>query len=592
MTRPLLYVETPEGFVYAYKLAAEHIRIGRSGECEVGLAADAVSRLHAELLISDTAASIRDLGSTNGTQVNGIALEQQACTLTEHDTISICGYTLRLLPDSTNLSHVTAAVSGVEPARSNTPADPTTIVAAADIGSADAVDDDRTAFDDAPLEVMPVTVHTPGFCITLHARDSTQTTQLERRDYTFGRNTDNDIVLPDQKASAHHAQLQWSGSKFLLQDLSSTNGTYVNGLQVTTSQPLSDGDVLRMGTTRLHFTAPLARDGAARSRGRPVVLVPGFAASELWLRDTKVWPNIRRIFRQAEPQIVDTWSGELRVGGLLNEPAVIPGLLRSDSFSWLQHYLLDELGYQSSGDLLEFPYDWRQDNTTTADQLYQSIAAWRKARSSTERVTIVAHSMGGLAARCMFAKYADRAQDAVERLILLGTPHRGSPLALALCLDGARVLPARFGANKIRLLALTLPSFYQLLPRDPAAYFDDGSAFTPLDMPDWSPREAAGHLEAARRVAELLDGDGGTATATTSIFGYDQKTIESMTIKKNHDRYSVTNVTHSVSGDGMVTESSAVLPYGDIHPVNQHHGMLYSDPDVLRRLRYELLERP
>jgi len=50
--------------------------------------------------------------------------------------------------------------------------------------------------------------------------------------------------------------------------------------------------------------------------------------------------------------------------------------------------------------LLEFPYDWRQDNRETARQLAAAIRRWRAGRSEpTQKVVLVAHCMAGLVSR-------------------------------------------------------------------------------------------------------------------------------------------------------------------------------------------------
>ncbi|HYN88848.1 MAG TPA: FHA domain-containing protein, partial [Ardenticatenaceae bacterium] len=57
---------------------------------------------------------------------------------------------------------------------------------------------------------------------------------LVRDDLTaIGRWPDNDVVLPDRTVSRHHAQIRKVGTQFLLEDLESTNGTFVNGERIT-----------------------------------------------------------------------------------------------------------------------------------------------------------------------------------------------------------------------------------------------------------------------------------------------------------------------------------------------------------------------
>jgi hypothetical protein len=69
---------------------------------------------------------------------------------------------------------------------------------------------------------------------------------------TVGRGGQNDLVLDgDEFASARHARIESRGDGVWVQDLDSTNGTYVNGARVAGAQRLDAGDVVRVGETDL-----------------------------------------------------------------------------------------------------------------------------------------------------------------------------------------------------------------------------------------------------------------------------------------------------------------------------------------------------
>jgi FHA domain-containing protein len=73
---------------------------------------------------------------------------------------------------------------------------------------------------------------------------------------TVGRGGQNDLVLTgDDFASARHARIEVRGDGVWVQDLESTNGTFVNGSRVTGAQRLDAGDVLRVGETDLRVEA-------------------------------------------------------------------------------------------------------------------------------------------------------------------------------------------------------------------------------------------------------------------------------------------------------------------------------------------------
>jgi hypothetical protein len=98
---------------------------------------------------------------------------------------------------------------------------------------------------------------------------------------TIGREVGNDVVISDPQVSRRHASLTWDGSHFIIQDLGSANGTFVNGVRLTAPQVLQPGDVIGLGSTvLLGFQAlpvapappAYAPRPPARRRGR--ILIP------------------------------------------------------------------------------------------------------------------------------------------------------------------------------------------------------------------------------------------------------------------------------------------------------------------------------
>jgi FHA domain len=69
-----------------------------------------------------------------------------------------------------------------------------------------------------------------------------------------GREAENDIALGrDEFTSGRHARLEPRRDGVWIEDLGSTNGTFVNGVQLTAPRKLSSGDVIRVGETDLRF---------------------------------------------------------------------------------------------------------------------------------------------------------------------------------------------------------------------------------------------------------------------------------------------------------------------------------------------------
>lgn len=100
---------------------------------------------------------------------------------------------------------------------------------------------------------------------------------LETARVTLGRASSNDVPLPwDKKASRLHAVLEHLAAGWCLRDLSSRNGTFLNGERVDRDRPLATGDEIRVGNTRLVYRAERGAADAGLTEGaeRPPELTP------------------------------------------------------------------------------------------------------------------------------------------------------------------------------------------------------------------------------------------------------------------------------------------------------------------------------
>jgi len=86
-----------------------------------------------------------------------------------------------------------------------------------------------------------------------------QTFELDKEVYSIGREVGNDLVIEDAQVSRRHARLTQQGNSYLLEDLGSTNGTFVNGSRVTAPVLLANGDLIGLAdTVVIAVQAPVA----------------------------------------------------------------------------------------------------------------------------------------------------------------------------------------------------------------------------------------------------------------------------------------------------------------------------------------------
>ncbi|GAA4266075.1 FHA domain-containing protein FhaB/FipA [Frondihabitans peucedani] len=66
---------------------------------------------------------------------------------------------------------------------------------------------------------------------------------------TIGRSNESNLIIRDDYTSTHHARLMLWNGRWVVQDLDSTNGTFVNGTRVTVPTPIPTNTTVTIGTT-------------------------------------------------------------------------------------------------------------------------------------------------------------------------------------------------------------------------------------------------------------------------------------------------------------------------------------------------------
>jgi diguanylate cyclase (GGDEF)-like protein len=105
--------------------------------------------------------------------------------------------------------------------------------------------------DTVELQQRPAAVFAPvrDRCTLTVAQGSSRGAVLAvgREGAVIGRGQDSGCPLDDPAVSGNHAALRFDGKRFVIEDLQSTNGTYVNGRRLLAPQALADGDRVQMG---------------------------------------------------------------------------------------------------------------------------------------------------------------------------------------------------------------------------------------------------------------------------------------------------------------------------------------------------------
>ena len=86
--------------------------------------------------------------------------------------------------------------------------------------------------------------------------DAGEERTLNSTPITVGRGPQNDFALKgDDYASAKHARVEPRRDGVWVEDIGSTNGTFLNGIKLTRARKLTPGDVVRVGETELRYEA-------------------------------------------------------------------------------------------------------------------------------------------------------------------------------------------------------------------------------------------------------------------------------------------------------------------------------------------------
>jgi two-component system cell cycle response regulator len=97
------------------------------------------------------------------------------------------------------------------------------------------------------LDGLPPTAGQSHVLVRMDGSDVGQVTTLSGVDIEIGRLAACEMHLPFEGVSRKHARITWKGGSYFVEDLSSANGTFVQGVRITARTKLEDGNVIQLG---------------------------------------------------------------------------------------------------------------------------------------------------------------------------------------------------------------------------------------------------------------------------------------------------------------------------------------------------------
>jgi pSer/pThr/pTyr-binding forkhead associated (FHA) protein len=539
-----------------FNLSKARVTLGRATTNDIVLDDHRISRSHSRLECSPSGCTLVDLGSSNGSYVNEIRVER--LVLQPGDLISLGGKKLRF-----ELS---------EPIQQ---------------GAMTVIDMEADLDKALEEEVLPFAINETSQprLVVVTPRRTWEVSLAEEDLLTIGRTEANLLMLDHPKVSRNHAEVQRKGGVFVLHDLGSTNGTWF-GEQRVDQVILQDGDEFKIGDATIIFKSgfqeealTLADSGLPKGSSRRIVIfVPGLMGSEMWRGSERLFPNIKTLFTNPETL---QYPSPAEPRKIVEEVVIVPNLIKLDQYNRLGDYMVEELGYQRGVDFFEFPYDWRQDVRISARQLGELVESLPR----NQPLVIIGHSLGTMVSRYYIERLGGKHR--VERVILMGGPHRGAVQALTSLLNAPDLLPFGIMGERLRKVSMSFPSAYQILPVYPLTVDASGTQINFLENESWLPEQYIPLLRAGREFRRELGVR--SSIPAVSIFGYGLKTTSGLSIQRDSTgKIKKIDYRTEPSGDSTLLELSTVLEGTEIHPVQQYHGSLFVDNDVKMRLKLEL----
>jgi pSer/pThr/pTyr-binding forkhead associated (FHA) protein len=257
-----------------YAIAGTSLVFGRDASCDVVVPGKDVSRRHAEIVQTPKGYLIVD-SSTNGTSVNDARIEGQRL-LARADVITIGEEKFRFYADTAAPPARPAPPAAPPPG--NPPPGPAASAPSAVTpqsetkGPAPVAEKLKETVHGIPAAPRPSGAALASFLVRGGALKG-QRLGVKTPVVNIGRADYNDLVFPDESVSTTHAKLQRREGVWVLVDLDSTNGTFVEGDQLKGEVALAPGANVRFGEIATVFEPTDEGAGVAKGGGTRVMEV-------------------------------------------------------------------------------------------------------------------------------------------------------------------------------------------------------------------------------------------------------------------------------------------------------------------------------
>jgi pSer/pThr/pTyr-binding forkhead associated (FHA) protein len=219
--------------------------VGREN-CDIIIDDAMISSRHSKLELENQMLSVKDLGSTNGTFVNGKQITEAFLKT----------------GDEIKFDKMAFAVKG--PVRESAK---TTVRSVLNLAKTQV----RNVAGAAKTQVKPAADHSStsqAMLEVVNGHSGQQIYELKGSSLTIGRLAENDIVLTDDMVSGSHAQLTCTGGIWTIEDKGSANGTSINNTKVS-RKVLKPGDLLNIGQVELCFKDPQFQEAISSTKVMP-----------------------------------------------------------------------------------------------------------------------------------------------------------------------------------------------------------------------------------------------------------------------------------------------------------------------------------